>query len=193
MSQSDLQLLQACLAGDERAWSELIDRYGRLVYSVPRRYGLSETDADDVFAAVWALAFRKLHQLRDQARLSSWLITTAHRESWRIGKRGESAVSIDEQVASPDAPSESQMETWETQHIVRQSLDELGGPCKELLTALFLESEAPRYDAIAQKLGIPIGSIGPTRARCFKKLQSILVEHGWDDLPRTMMAEGRKP
>jgi RNA polymerase sigma factor (sigma-70 family) len=181
---SDPELIKACQDGNQAAWNELIDRYGRLIYSIPRRYGLSDADADDVFATVWATVFRKLRDLRDQTRLSAWLITTTHRESWRIGKRTAGRyVDLDDRIADVGAPDENQATTWEQQHLVRRGLDELGGRCKELLSALFLEAGEPSYEAIAQRLGIPVGSIGPTRARCFKKLEKILVELGLDPTP----------
>jgi len=175
---SDTELILACQQGDQRAWQTLIDRYGRLVYSIPRRYGLNESDADDVFAAVWATAFRKLQQLRDQTRLSAWLITTAHRESWRVGRKRSNATQLDEQIADVGSPSDEQITTWEQQHLVRQGLEQLGGKCKDLLEALFLEPGEASYQVIAARLEIPPGSIGPTRARCFKKLEKILIDLG---------------
>lgn len=181
MSTPDAKLIQRCRSGDQNAWGEMVDRYGRLVYSIPRRYGLSESDSDDVFAAVWAAVFRTLGQLRDESRLSSWLITMAHRETWRVSRRKPRNAEFDEQFADLSSPSEDQVDTWEQQHLVRRGLDELGGRCKDLLTALFLEPSGPDYGAIASRLDMPVGSIGPTRARCFKKLEKILVRLGFSD------------
>jgi RNA polymerase sigma factor (sigma-70 family) len=178
---SDPDLVKACQRGDQDAWAQLIMRYGRLVYSIPRRYGLSEADADDVSSAVWEIAFRSLDKLRDQTRLSAWLITTAHRECWRIGRKSpKSYVDLDERISDVSSPSDDQITLWEQQDIVRRGLQELGGRCQELLSALFLEPGEPSYDAIAERLGMTLGSIGPTRARCFKKLEKILVELGLD-------------
>ncbi|HYN88697.1 MAG TPA: sigma factor, partial [Ardenticatenaceae bacterium] len=70
---SDPALIQACINGDQSGWNELVDRYGRLVYSIPQRYGLSATDADDVFQNVFTIVLRRLESLRDQTRLSAWL------------------------------------------------------------------------------------------------------------------------
>jgi RNA polymerase sigma factor (sigma-70 family) len=179
MHLTDAQLLDECRNGDQRAWSALVDRYGRLVYSVPRRYGLNDSDCDDVFAGVWAAVFRHLAQLRDETRLSAWLITTAHRESWRVGKKRPNALDLDDQIADVSSPGEDQLEQWEQQHLVRQALAKLGGPCQELLSALFLEPGVPSYESIAHRLGMRVGSIGPTRARCFRKLQKILETMGF--------------
>ena len=179
MHRSDPELIQACQRGDQAAWNQLVDRYGRLVYSIPRRYGLSESDSDDVFAAVWEAVFTRLDKLRDQTRLSSWLITTTHRETWRVGKRNKGAYrELEERIADVSAPSEDQIQLWEQQDIVRRGLKELGGRCEELLSALFLEQSEPSYEAVAERLGMTVGSIGPTRARCFKKLEKILIELG---------------
>jgi RNA polymerase sigma factor (sigma-70 family) len=176
----DPQLIEACRNGDEQAWDELIDRYGRLVYSIPRRYGLSEPDADDVHQAVFVSLYRNLDQLRDRSRLSSWLITTTHRECWRIGKRSGIPADLDDRIADVGAPSPEQAASWEQQHLVRVGLERLGGPCAVLLRALFLAGDRPDYQTIATQLDMKIGSIGPTRARCFKKLESILVDLGLD-------------
>jgi RNA polymerase sigma factor (sigma-70 family) len=178
VSRDDSALIQACLAGNAAAWNELVDRFGRLVYSVPRRYGLSAADADDVFQSVFTLLFRRLGALRDHSRLSSWLITTAHRESWRVGKKSGSNPNLDQQIADVGSPPDDAAERWEQQHLVRKSLEELGGRCEELLSALFMDSSEPSYDQIAVKLGIPVGSIGPTRTRCFEKLEAILRRNG---------------
>jgi RNA polymerase sigma factor (sigma-70 family) len=172
------ELIKACQRGEQAAWDLLVERYGRLVYSIPRRYGLGEADADDVFAAVWANVFRKLESLRDDTRLSAWLITTAHRESWRVGKKRGTYQQLDGMIADVSEPSPGQAETWERQHVVRQALRQLGGRCEELLTALFLVHGEPNYQAIAERLGMPVGSIGPTRARCFRKMQEVLAGMG---------------
>jgi RNA polymerase sigma factor (sigma-70 family) len=175
---SDPSLIQACLSGDKAAWDALVERYGRLVYSIPRRYGLSTEDADDVFQNVFLSAYRSLDKLKDQSRLSSWLITTAHRECWRTGKRGAKSANLDEHIENVAAPRESDLVDWERQHLVRQGLTILDGRCQPLLEAMFFDSTRPDYETIAKKLNMRMGSIGPTRARCFNKLQKILTQLG---------------
>ena len=175
---SDPELIKRCLRGEQAAWDELVERYGRLVYSVPRRYGLSEADASDVMQNVFVTAFRRLETLEDHTRLSAWLITTAHRESWRVGKKSGRAQHLDEAITDLGSPSDDQVESWDRQHLVRVGLERLGGRCQELLTALFLEPAEASYEELARRLDMKVGSIGPTRARCFKKLESILAELG---------------
>lgn len=186
---SDPILIQACIDGQHKAWEELVERYSRLIYSVPRRYGLSSTDAEDVMQAVFLLLYRHLPKLRDQTRLSAWLITTAHRESWRVGRARSTYTSLDEQFPDVSEPREDEAATWERQQLVREALTELGGRCEQLLRALFMESAEPSYEAIAQRLGMPLGSIGPTRARCFEKLEKILAARGLE--PETERSQRR--
>lgn len=174
----DAKLVEACLGGDSEAWDEVVGRFGRLVYSIPRRYGLSDADADDVFQTAFAILYERLGQLRDRSRLSAWLIRTTHRECYRVGKRSGRYVDLDRVIQNVSEPSDDLLETWETRHLVRQALRQLGGRCEGLLTALFLAPGQPRYDTIAEQLGMKVGSIGPTRARCFEKLEKILLELG---------------
>lgn len=175
---SDPELINACLAGEQQAWNRLVEQYGRLVYSIAKRSGLDETDADDVFAAVWATAFSHLEDLRDATRLSAWLITTTHRECWRVRARSSKAAHMERTAALNSEPSDAQTELWELQHFVWLALKKLGGRCEELLTALFLEPGQGSYEIIAARLGVPVGSIGPTRARCFRKLEHVLADMG---------------
>ena len=177
---SDPRLIQACLAGDEAAWSELVEKYQRLVLSVARKCGLSDTDADDVFQIVFTILYRRLEALTDQTRLSSWLITTTYRESWRFRKGGEAQTLPDEAVEDTGTPPEDLVAQAEREGLVREAMTQIDERCRELLIALFLSAGTPSYDEIATRFGMPIGSIGPTRARCFKKLEAILVALGID-------------
>lgn len=178
---SDPKLVQAALRGEQRAWDQIVDRYARLVYSIPRRYGFTEHDAEDVFQQVFIILFRKLGTLADQEKLSSWLITTTHRECWRVGKRSREMASMsEERIADVGQPDADEAVAWEQQQLVREGLQRLGGRCEALLRALFLSQGEPSYEAIAAELGMKVGSIGPTRARCFEKLETILREMGME-------------
>jgi RNA polymerase sigma factor (sigma-70 family) len=178
VNQDDRTLIARCLAGSQRAWDALVERYGRLVYSVPRRYGLADADAEDVFQAAFIALYRNLASLREHERLASWLITTAHRETWRVGKRNPKYAELDEHFPDVSAPSDELASSWEEQHLVRRGLAELGPPCAPLLEALFLEPGDANYERIAERLGMRVGSIGPTRARCLGKLERILRRMG---------------
>ena len=178
---TDESLVRACVAGDHRAWEELVDRYGRLVYSVPRRYGLGADDADDVLQNVFLILFRRLADLRDHSRLSAWLLTIAHREARHVGKRAAASVALDGAeitIVDDGEPPPAEVERREREQLVREALGRVDDRCRRCLTALFLEPAGGGYSEIAARLGMPIGSIGPTRARCFKKLEAILIEMG---------------
>lgn len=178
---SDADLVQSCINGDQQAWNELVERYGRLVYSISRRHGLGEADAEDIFQQVFAIAHRKLPDLRDASRLSAWLISTTLRECRRFRRWIPQREPLGEFAAAQDAPSD-EVASWERQALLRQALRQLGGSEARLLTALFSTTGRPDYRQIARDLAMKPGSIGPTRARCFRKLEKILIELGLDEV-----------
>jgi RNA polymerase sigma factor (sigma-70 family) len=173
-------LIQACLDGNQRAWKTLIQRYGRLVYSIALRRGFLAADADEIFQRVFAIVFRRLPDLQEQIAFAGWLITITERECWRYSRRNRANEALDETLEDPDALPADRVQLLERQQQVREAIGKLGSPCRELLTALFLESPTPSYEQVAKRLGISVGSIGPTRSRCFKKLETILLEMGFD-------------
>jgi RNA polymerase sigma factor (sigma-70 family) len=173
----DSALIQACLQGDRSAWDTLVERYARLVYSVPRRYRLAPEDAEDVFQETFLVAYKALGQLKDHGRLSAWLITTAHRQCWRSCRRAARNPNTADLADTPEL-TEDEVERFERQHLVRQALTILGGKCEQLLTMMFLGQGEVSYQTIAEKLHMRIGSIGPTRARCVEKLETILETLG---------------
>lgn len=177
---SDPELIQACLNGDEPAWKELVQRYGRLVYSIPFRYGLNATDADDIFQNVFVIVHRRLDTLKDQTLLASWLITVTVRETQRWCKHTREHSPLDDTTLDGADPPLEQVQQWERQYAVHQALAQLEPRCREILTALFLDGDSASYEQLAARLGITTGSIGPTRARCFKKLEAILLKMGVD-------------
>ncbi len=170
----DEQLIEACLRGDNDAWSELIDRYARLVASIPSRSGLPADLRDEVFQSVWTIAVRHLESLRDSRSLPAWLIRTTQRETWRIARDAKRARGHDssEEIAWAD-PMEADL--LESRQFMREALDRMEERCRGLLLLLFRE-DRPDYDRIAEALGIPRGSIGPTRGRCLDKLRTIYAE-----------------
>jgi RNA polymerase sigma factor (sigma-70 family) len=178
----DADLLQACLAGDQRAWDLLVERYSRLVFSIARKSGLDEDDAADLTQDVFTIVLRRLESLQQADRFSAWLITTTHREAWRFRKmRRAVPESLPEETIDDDPAMDALVIEWEHAALVHEALGQLGDQCRQLLDLLFLRDDRPRYDAIATELGISIGSIGPIRARCLKRLRAHLSELGIDD------------
>ena len=177
---SDPHLVEACLAGDQAAWNELVERYQWLIYSVPRRYGLTKADAEDVMQNVFVIIYCKLETLRDHSLLSAWLIRIAQREAIHFLKNGAPAEEATEELSDDDAAIHlEQIQRLEAQHAVHQAVEQLDAHCRAMLE-LFLSSANPTYEQVAASLGCPVGSIGPTRARCFKKLEAMLREMGVD-------------
>ncbi len=174
---SDLALGDLCRSGDVRAWTDVVKRFTRLVYSIPRRYRLAESDCDDVHQASFAALVTALSKGERIERLGPWLATVAHRESWRIGRnRGRTLNLADFESVAELNPSVAQQS--EEEQAVREGLETMGPPCRELLVALFGGSGEAHYPSISQQLGMPVGSIGPTRARCLARLEKILRERG---------------
>ncbi len=171
---TDAELIEACLEGSDAAWHKLVDRYARLVYSVPARLGLPHDLRDEVFQTVWTIAVRHLASLRDAKSLPAWLIQVTQRESWRAAKAAKRArgAAIPSDIPWSDS---DEAEALEDRQRVREALGRLGPRCRELLLALF-HGEQLDYEGVARKLGIPRGSIGPTRARCLGKLRELMVE-----------------
>ncbi|HEU4834282.1 MAG TPA: sigma-70 family RNA polymerase sigma factor [Pyrinomonadaceae bacterium] len=186
MQLTDTELLIACRQGDESSWQTLVDRYQRLIYAIPRRAGLNEEQAGEVFQEVFVTLFEKVNEINQPDRLHAWLVTTARRKTWRLLSKERSLHSAqtgenddaDEVFAVVDnspLPDET-LVRLEEQHRIRTALSELDERCQKLLTMLYYRTDTPAYAEIAAELGTPEGSIGPTRARCLKKLLKLLEE-----------------
>lgn len=175
---TDAALVRKCLRGDAAAWDLLVERYGRLVYSVPRRLGLSAPEADDVFQAVFMIVFQRLGALRDIERLSGWLIRIAHRESWRLARRRRLLPAPGEDQVADAEPTEAQVAALEEAQHVREALTLLNPRDRRLLEILFFEGGPSAYQDAAEELQMPLGSIGPTRMRALRKLEALLNQRG---------------
>lgn len=182
MEPSDKELLAACRRGEETAWEELVNRYQRLIFTIPRRAGLDEDQSADVLQEVFATLLRKLNDIDDPERLHAWLVTTARRTTARVISKAQLSINVDdssqslaERLAANNAalPDEVLLRL-EEQHRVRRALARLDERCQKLLKLLFYESEPLSYAEIAALLGTSEGSIGPTRARCLEKLLGLL-------------------
>jgi RNA polymerase sigma factor (sigma-70 family) len=192
----DARLVELCLAGDARGWEALVRRHERLVYAVARSYRLSNADVGDVFQDVFAALVRGLPRIRDARALVRWLSSTTDRiaRALALQRRREMALGLaDDPVGietrpAQQAPVEAGLEELEAQALVRLALLDLPVNCRRLLTALYYEDPPPAYADLARRLGVPIGSLGPTRARCLERLRRILARleagSGGPDAPR---------
>ena len=183
----DEQLLAACRRGDEGAWEALVLRYQRLIYAIPRRAGLDEDAAAEIFQDVFTTLLESIETIEQPSRLQAWLVTTAKRKTWRVIGRAKPLRSFTPEegesemydLADEGALPDEALARLEEQHLVRAALADLGGRCETLLRLLFYAPEPPPYSEIAAALGTSEGSIGPTRARCLKKLLDVLKKKGF--------------
>jgi RNA polymerase sigma factor (sigma-70 family) len=193
-SPSDAKLVQHCLQGNAAAWEELVGRYARLVHSVPVRYGLTAAEVDDVGQEVFLALAQNMHQIEDPERLSAWLITTARRLTWRaVQKRNREQPAAAGDLSDIELPATAQPVTthvpsihalftgWQQQEMISLSMTKLGDRCRDLLRLIFLDAAEPSYAQISAQLGIPLGSIGPTRNRCLQQMRTILEGMGFDN------------
>ena len=168
---TDTELLTRCRAGDEEAWRVLVARYGPLILSVPRRYGLRAAPSDDVFAEVCLALVRALPKLRDPQALPKWLIRTATRATWEAARKARLKPPSDLPALTGAAPPDEFVELLEEEQLVRDALARISERCRELLTLLYFRAPTPSYDEVADAMGMPRGSLGPTRGRCLDKLR----------------------
>jgi RNA polymerase sigma factor (sigma-70 family) len=183
----DGAILAACRAGDAAAWETLIRRYRRLIYSVPAAYRLPTDQADEVFQRVTIKLFEHMGRLRSAETLPTWLLVTTRRESQEMSRKEKRYAPFDdedsERLPAEDSDVAGRIDAVAREHEVALALERMGSPCRELLTALYVEEPTPPYDEIARRLGRPIGSLGPTRSRCLDKLKSLYLESGINRAP----------
>lgn len=182
-------LVQRCLQGDAGAWRALVERYARLVHSIPARQGFAPAEVEDVGQEVFLALAQNLHAIQDAERLPAWLLTTTRRVCWRLAARRRSEQPLEEvgdgdgeerfsrrELISPLPTPEDALEGWNRQEALYAALDKLPDRCRQLLTLIFLDPQEPSYDEISAALGMPKGSIGPTRNRCLGQLRRSLLE-----------------
>lgn len=169
-------LVRRAIDGDEAAWATIVDRYSTLLWSVSRRFSLSQADADDVAQAVWLKVLEHLPDLREPAALPGWLATTTRRECLRHTQKAQGRKShegpLNEEILAQ--PVAADPDDWllrvERLDALRAAFTALGEKCRRLLSVL-LRDPAPAYAEISLELDMPIGSIGPVRARCLETLR----------------------
>jgi len=181
----DARLVARCRSGDGAAWRELVQRYQRLVYAIVTRMGLDEHAAADVFQTVFDRLIEHLPRLAQPERLRAWIVTTARREALRERQRrgrhvsltreeGDDGASLEDTLADEGPRADELLSELQHLDLLRSSVDRLDARCRELLLLVFGDDdEQPAYDEIGRRLNMPVGSIGPTRARCVAKLRRL--------------------
>lgn len=170
------ELLVAAGAGNQQAWNTLVDRYGRLVWSVVRGFRFDSATAADVSQTVWLRLVEHCDRIRDPERLASWLATTARNESIRASRRLARAVPTEFSIEVPDdtaPPLDERLLDDEQLQEVLGAFGEISPKCREILELLCTDPPLD-YEAISEILGMPVGSIGPTRSRCIDRLRRLL-------------------
>jgi RNA polymerase sigma factor (sigma-70 family) len=162
--------------GDRQAWDALVERYAPLIWSICRRHRLADADARDVGQNVWLHLVDQLHTLRNPAALPGWLATTTQRECSRILCTARAPLAAGYELDADTLPdeqavtAEEHLLAAERHAVLREALLDLPPQSQRLITLLATDPPVP-YAEISTRLGIPVGSIGPTRRRCLDKLR----------------------
>ena len=159
--------------GETQAWDDLVDRYAPLMWSICRRHRLGRADAEDVAQSVWMRLAGQLASLRDPAALPGWLATTTRRECGRVRRAARNQEAPRHRPDIPDmttGAAEAELLSAECHAALRDALTRLPPGSRQLITLLIADPPVP-YAEISARLGIPVGSIGPSRGRCLDKLR----------------------
>ena len=178
---SDAELVERVRTGDQQAWAQLIERYGGRVWTVARSQGLDRERASDVVQTVWLNLLHGVDNVRDPAAIAAWLVTVARREAIRIDKLSKRVVLVEEQSFERRAASTDDVDRRAIRDddgaLIRRAVGQLGDRCRELLRLLYSSDELS-YTEIAVAMDMPIGSVGPTRARCLDRLRTVATAQG---------------
>ena len=181
----DAALVRRCLKGDQSGWDELVGRYQRLIFAIPRRAGLSEEQAADVFQEVFLTLFEKIGDIEQPDRIRSWMVTTAKFKTWAVvrGSKGLYSPATEEEMESEMANirdetplADDMLIELEEQHLIRTALLELEERCRKILSMIYLQEPAASYIEVAAAISVGETSISPLRSRCLKKLEKVLTK-----------------
>lgn len=184
VSRDDAELVSLCVKGDQSAWDTLVDRYQRLIYAIPRRAGLSDEQASDVFQEVFLTLLQKIDEIEQPDRIRSWIVTTAKFKTWGIvrGEKGFYSPETEEEMEAEMASirdntplADDMLIELEEQHLIRTALLELEERCQKIITMIYLRDPAASYVEVAAAIDVGETSISPLRSRCLKKLEKILT------------------
>jgi RNA polymerase sigma factor (sigma-70 family) len=170
-----LDLVARATGGDQEAWNEIVERYVPMVWSICARYGLRSQDVDDIGQTIWLRLVEQIGNLREPAALPGWLATTTHRECMRVLREGRKRDRFgpradDMEAPGQAAPIDQEIIAAERDAAVRAAFAALPRRCRLLLSMLI--SDPPHsYHEISTILEMPVGSIGPQRQRCLRRLR----------------------
>jgi RNA polymerase sigma factor (sigma-70 family) len=179
IASDDERLVRHCVNGDQDAWNKLVDRYKRLIYSIPVKYRFNPEDRADIFQSVCVELFTNLPKLRNIKSLRSWLLTvTLHKcFHWEKQRRRQMELeALDRNTAKAMAAAPDIVKEVRREQAVRDAMERLPPRCVEMIRMLFFEQPPVPYNEAAKRLGLATGSIGFVRSRCLHRLQEILQE-----------------
>ncbi len=163
--------------GESGALDDLVRCLTPVLWHVVRSYGLDKDQAEDVVQTSWLTLVRRHESIADPQAVASWLTTTARREAWRVSRIGGRANPVTDEVIEAKVPAqpsaESEVVRIDESDRLWACVQRLDARCRRLLRIVAFE-DRPDYQGIARDLGMPVGSIGPTRGRCLGKLKALL-------------------
>jgi RNA polymerase sigma factor (sigma-70 family) len=171
-----IDLVTRAATGDKQAWDALVERFSPLIWSICRKHRLTDADAEDVGQNVWLRLVDQLGKIRDPAALPGWLVTVTRRECLQVvgatQKSRTAGYMTDAQIIADEQSRTAEQELLAAEYhaALREAFAALP-PSGQQLIALLLQDPPVPYAEISIRLGIPVGSIGPTRRRCVDKLR----------------------
>lgn len=183
VDRGDAELVKLCRNGDQSAWDQLVNRYQRLIYAIPRRAGLSDEQAADVFQEVFLTLLQKIDEIEQPDRIRSWIVTTAKFKTWAVVRSGKGLYSpeTEEEMEAEMADlrdtsplADDMLIELEEQHLIRTAMLELEERCQKILSMIYLRDPAASYAEVAAAIDVGETSISPLRSRCLKKLEKLL-------------------
>jgi RNA polymerase sigma factor (sigma-70 family) len=171
-----IDLVARARDGEIQAWNALVEQYDPLIASICRKYRLGRADTDDVSQSVWLRLVDQLDKIRQPAALPGWLATTARRECGRVVRAAQGPHAVIYALDAENLPdaraqaAEQELLAAERRAAVREALSALPPACQRLVAELTADPPLP-YAEVSARLGIPVGSIGPTRSRCLDRMR----------------------
>jgi RNA polymerase sigma factor (sigma-70 family) len=172
-------LVVAAAGGDQAAWDAIVARFNGLVWAIARSYRLDPADAGDAVQMTWLKLVENLDRIVDPDRLAGWLAVTARRECLQLIRRASREPGMLLSEPAPDQvdqapPVDDALLVGERDSALWRAVARLSDRCQRLLRVL-MATPPPAYTEVAAALGIPIGTIGPTRMRCLQHLRKVVA------------------
>lgn len=195
MTEQMTDLLERVVRGDPEAATEIVDRFSPMLHAVTRRAGVPEASVHDVVQTTWLRLFEAPQSIREPEHLGGWLKTVVTREAWRTAGSERREVALGDAATSVEATGpgpEDRLVNNEEVTWLRRAIGLLPERQRQVLNALTLDP-TPSYEEIAERTGMPVGSIGPTRARAVDQLRRLRQLDGTREAGRRVPGPLRAP